>query len=37
MPIPVATRCKTWVCGLSVTGITDWNSQSGHGCLSGIR
>jgi len=34
MPIPVATRYKAWVCGLSVAGIADWNSQRGHGYLS---
>jgi hypothetical protein len=29
MPIPVATRCKAWVCGLSLSGIANWNSTGG--------
>jgi len=34
MPIPVATRYKAWVCGLSLARIADWNCTEGmDACL----
>jgi hypothetical protein len=37
LPIPVATRSKSWVCGRSLVGIAGSNTARGHGCLSVIR
>jgi hypothetical protein len=34
VPIPVAARSKTWVCGLSLTGIVGSNPARGHEYLS---
>jgi hypothetical protein len=30
-PIPVAGRCKAWVCGRSIAGIGSSNSPEGKG------
>jgi hypothetical protein len=34
MPIPVAARSKTWVCGCSLAGIADSNAAEGMGGLT---
>jgi len=36
MPVPVAARCKAWVCGRSLVGIVASNPARGgeYGCLS---
>ena len=33
MPIPVASRSKSWVCGPSLTGVADSNPALGRGYL----
>ena len=34
LPVPVAARSKTWVCGRSPAEIVGSNPTGGHGCLS---
>ena len=37
VPIPVAERSKTRVCGRSPAGIADSNPAGGHGCFCHVR